>query len=100
MDYNTFSAILLITFFPIIILIGYLFNKYGERNRYTETKDKQMIRELKKTKKLDDKLLFEIKDLLRDAKSIDLVETKIKNWKNEGYDVSELEKMLEEVKNE
>jgi len=51
-----------------------------------------------KSKKLDDKLIQEFRRLLKDVKSIDLIETKIKNWKSEGYDVSELEKMLEDVK--
>jgi hypothetical protein len=44
--------------------------------------------------------LDEIKQMLKDRKSLDDIEAKILLWKHRGYNVEELEKMLEEVKNE
>jgi len=45
--------------------------------------------------KLENKQLAEIKQLLIERKSLTEVEEKIRKWKQEGYNVSELEKMIE-----
>jgi ADP-ribose pyrophosphatase YjhB (NUDIX family) len=57
---------------------------------------------LKKERKKDvtQSQIDEIKQMLKDRKSLDDIEAKILLWKKRGYDVSELEKMLEEVKNQ
>ena len=51
--------------------------------------------------KLECQQLEEIlKNLLWEHKRLGDVEKKLGKWKQEGYDVSELEQMLEEVKSE
>ena len=47
---------------------------------------------------LKEQHLFEIKQLLKEHKAITQMEEKIKNWKDEGYNVSQLEKMIDDVK--
>ena len=42
--------------------------------------------------------LDEIKTLMKETRQLDKAKEKIQKWKEEGYDVSELEKLLEEVK--
>ena len=48
--------------------------------------------------KLEIKHFDEIKKLLIERKSLTKVTEKIHNWKKEGYDVSELEEMIEDTK--
>jgi len=48
--------------------------------------------------KLENKHLAEIKKLLIKRKSLNLVDEKIQKWKEEGYNVSELETMIEDIK--
>ncbi len=47
---------------------------------------------------LKEQHFFEIKQLLKEHKTITQMEEKIKNWKDEGYNVSQLEKMIDDVK--
>ena len=49
-------------------------------------------------KNLGQQQLDEIKILFREHKNLTEIKEKIQMWKAEGYDVSELEKLLEEVK--
>ena len=42
--------------------------------------------------------LKEIKTLIKETRQLNKAKEKIQKWKKEGYDVSELEKLLEEVK--
>ena len=48
--------------------------------------------------KPENKRLDEIKQLLIEHKSLTEIEEKIQSWKKEGYDVSELQKMIEDTK--
>ena len=73
------SIIFVIFIFPIIgYLIGYKIENKGDI-------------------KLGDKKLAEIKQLLIERKSLTEVEEKIESWKQQGYDVSELEKMIKDT---
>jgi len=45
---------------------------------------------------LEDNKLDEIRDLLKQHKSLSEIKAKIKTWKRAGYKVEELEKMVEE----
>ena len=49
-------------------------------------------------KNLGQQQLDEIKILFREHKNLTEIKEKIQMWKTEGYDVSELEQMIEEVK--
>jgi hypothetical protein len=49
-------------------------------------------------KNLGQQQLDEIRILFREHKNLSEIKEKIQKWKSEGYDVSELEKLLEEVK--
>lgn len=49
-------------------------------------------------KNLGQQQLDEIRILFREHKSLTEIKGKIQMWKTEGYDVSELEEMLEEAK--
>ena len=48
--------------------------------------------------RLENKHLKEIKQLLKERKSFTEVEEKIQKWKEEGYDVSELDKIIKDTK--
>ena len=48
-------------------------------------------------KELKEQHLKDIKRLLKERKNLTEIETKIQKWKDEGYDVSELEDMVEKV---
>lgn len=58
----------------------------------TNKKKKQIINE----QPLENNKLDEIRDLLKQHKSLSEIKAKIKTWKSEGYKVEELEKMVEE----
>ena len=47
---------------------------------------------------LRDEQLQELKNLIQETRQLNKAQEKIQNWKDEGYDVSELEKLLEGVK--
>lgn len=47
---------------------------------------------------LENNKLDEIRDLLKQHKSLSEIKAKIKTWKSEGYKVEELEKMVDEFK--
>ena len=55
-------------------------------------------KEKKEGIKPENKRLDEIKQLLIEHKSLTEIEEKIQSWKKEGYDVSELQKMIEDTK--
>lgn len=54
----------------------------------------------KENRKLEQQQLDEIKQLLREHKSITKIKKKIQGWKQEGYNVDEIQKMVEDVENE
>ena len=58
----------------------------------TNKKKKQIVNE----QPLENNKLDEIRDLLKQHKSLSEIKAKIKTWKREGYKVEELEKMVEE----
>lgn len=47
---------------------------------------------------LRDEQLQELKSLIQETRQLNKAKEKIQNWKDEGYNVSELEKLFEEVK--
>lgn len=51
----------------------------------------------KENRKLEQQQVDEIKQLLREHKSMTEIKKKIQGWKDKGYIVDELEEMLEEV---
>ena len=58
------------------------------------------VLDMKEWKKLsDDELKLLSLKKVEEFKSIEFIENKIKNWKSEGYDIIELEKMLKIIKN-
>ena len=84
MDMLTLMLVILIPAFAMALLYEWWLNK---------SKIKQ-----KENRKLDKQQLDEIKQLLREHKSITKIKKKIQGWKQEGYSVDELEEMVEEYK--
>ena len=74
------SILIVLCIFPVI---GYLIGFKKEKEGGIKPENKQ---------------LAEIKKLLIERKSLTEVEEKIESWKQQGYDVSELEKMIEDTK--
>lgn len=68
-----------------------IFKKY-EENQFIEVIEEKKLEELKENH------LKEIEKLIKETRQLDKVKEKIQKWKAEGYDVSEIEKLLEEVK--
>ena len=79
--------ILLAIMWIIAIIIIFIVYKFPEKSKT-----------LKRNIKLEDKHLKELKSLIQETKQLDKAKEKIQKWKKEGYDVSELEKLLEGVK--
>lgn len=75
-------------------------NECYKQYKINEDEILNKIDENEEKKKLETEHLMEIKSLLRERKSLSDIETKIKKWKEEGYDVSELENMVEGSDNE
>jgi len=50
------------------------------------------------TRRLEPDQIDEIKLLLKQHKNLSAIKEKIQNWKNQGYHVEELEKMIEDIK--
>ena len=110
MDVMLMWLILVVIFIIVIVCVIGIFIG-GKKRKQSQQQQQQVIiqqpaiqRPLKEEKEnikgLESQQLEEIKNLLREHKQLDNVEQKLDRWKKEGYDVSELEQMLEEVKSE
>jgi len=49
---------------------------------------------------ISDKQLQELKNLIQETRQLDKAKEKIQNWKDEGYDVSDLEKVIKKSNEE
>jgi hypothetical protein len=83
-SYSTITVFVYSFFFMTIVpIIGYLIGLKIESPGNFNLKNKQ---------------LNEIKKLLIERKKLTEIEEKIDSWKNEGYNVSELERLIEDTK--
>ena len=76
--------------FIVIIIMPTVGCLYGLDMEKKKKKEKSIT--------LKEQHLFEIKQLLKEHKTITQIEEKIKNWKDEGYNVAQIEKMIDDIK--
>ena len=91
--------ILMFSLFIIVIFMA-IYNTYRKNKKNNKIKNYifTKITGGKKLEELKENHLKEIKKLIKETRQLDKAKEKIQKWKKEGYDVSELEKLLEEVK--
>jgi hypothetical protein len=88
---SIFPILLGVSVLIIVIIIAvfiYYKRKQKQRNQYNE----------KVRKRIQQQHLEEIKKLLEEQKNLSAIKEKIQDWKNQGYNVEELEKAIEEHK--
>jgi len=94
---STGDGVCYVIFIVIIIMptVGCLYGLDMEKKKKLDMEKKK---KKEKSITLKEQHLFEIKQLLKEYKTITQIEEKIKNWKDEGYNVAQLEKMIDDVK--
>jgi hypothetical protein len=85
-------------FVTFILILVYVFFNLNRTSILIDSDIRDIGYQKYGKKELKEQQISELKKLITEAQQLNLAKEKIGKWKSEGYDVTELEKMLEEVR--